>query len=292
MNKAQLTSKCHKISSITGLPFNSIMIYYFLESILQKFSQSNYKDNFIFKGGFLLSNLIGISSRSTIDIDIILKNMKITEDNIKTTLNEILKHAPGEDVFYELNNIESIKDEDEYGGFRCKIICKLENIRQVVPLDIATGDIITPEPIDYNYSSSFSDEKINIKAYNLETMLAEKIQTIYSRGFFNSRSKDYYDLFIIRKMKMDKIDIELLKESCKNTFKYRNTEFDMDKILVLLEKIKDDLNFQSRWKSFCKKNIYANGLEFENVIDESIGLIKLMKWLNKIEGEILLFLLP
>lgn len=108
-------------------------------------------------------------------------------------------------------------------------------------------------------------------------MLAEKIQTIYSRGFFNSRSKDYYDLFIIRKMKMDKIDIELLKESCKNTFKYRNTEFDMDKILVLLEKIKDDLNFQSRWKSFCKKNIYANGLEFENVIDESISLIILMK---------------
>nr|WP_275542209.1 nucleotidyl transferase AbiEii/AbiGii toxin family protein [Finegoldia magna] len=156
-------------------------------------------------------------------------------------------------------------------------MCKLENIRQVVPLDIATGDIITPEPIDYNYSSSFSDEKINIKAYNLETMLAEKIQTIYSRGFFNSRSKDYYDLFIIRKMKMDKIDIELLKESCKNTFKYRNTEFDMDKILVLLEKIKDVLNFQSRWKSFCKKNIYANGLEFENVIDESISLIKLMK---------------
>ncbi|NEZ74028.1 nucleotidyl transferase AbiEii/AbiGii toxin family protein [Clostridium botulinum] len=116
-----------------------------------------------------------------------------------------------------------IKEEDRYGGFRVSILCKLENIRQIVPLDIATGDIITPQPIDYRYISVFGNEEIAIKAYPIETMLAEKIQIIYARGFLNSRSKDYYDIHILCKMRREEINKETLIKVCKRTIRYRKT---------------------------------------------------------------------
>ncbi|HEL1010526.1 TPA: nucleotidyl transferase AbiEii/AbiGii toxin family protein, partial [Streptococcus equi subsp. equi] len=226
MNKAKLTALCHKVSKEVGLSFNAVMLYYFLESILKKLAGSKYSERFIFKGGFLLSSVVGIDSRSTVDIDFLLRNMQLSEENIVQMLNETLKPEEFDDIFYELQNIVPIKEEDQYGGFRANILCKMENIRQIVPLDIATGDVITPHPIDYKYVSSFGEEEIIIKAYPIETMLAEKIQTIYARGFLNSRSKDYYDLYIIYKLKDKDVNVEILREACRKTFSYRKTEFD------------------------------------------------------------------
>ena len=200
MNKAKLTALCHKVSKEVGLSFNAVMLYYFLESILKKLAESRYKESFIFKGGFLLSSVVGIDSRSTVDIDFLLRNMQLSEKNVEQMLKETLKPEESDDILYEVQSIVPIKEEDQYGGFRASILCKMENIKQVVPLDIATGDIITPHPIEYRYVSSFGEEEIIIKAYPIETMLAEKIQTIYARGFLNSRSKDYYDLYIIYKL--------------------------------------------------------------------------------------------
>lgn len=218
MNKAKLTALCHKISKEVHLSFNSVMLYYFLESILKKLADSEYNDNFIFKGGFLLSNVVGIDSRSTVDIDFLLKDTQLSEENILKMLTEALKEKDDDEILYEVQDFKKIKEDDEYGGFSVNVLCKMENIRQVVPLDIATGDVITPHPIDYSYISSFGKEDISIKAYPLETMLAEKIQTIYTRGFLNSRSKDYYDLYIIYKLKDKEVDTETLKRACKRTF--------------------------------------------------------------------------
>lgn len=273
MNKAKLIAICHKVSKEVGLPFNSILIYYFLESILKKLAASKYSEKFVFKGGFLLSSLVGIKSRSTVDIDFLLKNMKLSEENIKRMFVEILKPAESDDILYEIKSIVPIKELDQYGGFRVSILCKIENIKQVVPIDIATGDVITPYPIDYKYVSSFGKEEIIIKAYPIETILAEKIQTIFARGFLNSRSKDYYDLYIIYKLKDKDVNKNILIEACRKTFMYRKTDFDIDKIINLLENLKKDEVLLKRWNSYSNKNLFAKGITFEEVLNNGIKLL-------------------
>ena len=277
MNKAKLTALCHKVSKEVGLSFNAVMLYYFLESILKKVSESGYKESFIFKGGFLLSSVVGIDSRSTVDIDFLLRNMQLSEKNVEQMLKETLKPEESDDILYEVQSIVPIKEEDQYGGFRASILCKMENIKQVVPLDIATGDIITPHPIEYRYVSSFGEEEIIIKAYPIETMLAEKIQTIYARGFLNSRSKDYYDLYIIYKLKDKDVNAEILAEACRKTFRYRKTEFDIDKIIDLLKNLKTNEAFLKRWQAYSRKNLYAKDITFEEVLDNGIKMVKKMK---------------
>lgn len=277
MNKAKLTSLCHKISKETHLSFNSVMLYYFLESILKKLADSEYNENFIFKGGFLLSNVVGIDSRSTIDIDFLLENTQLSEENILKMLTKALKEKDDNEILYEIQDFKTIKEDDKYGGFSVNVLCKMENIRQIVPLDIATGDVITPHPINYSYISSFGKDDILIKAYPLETMLAEKIQTIYARGFLNSRSKDYYDLYIIHKLKGKEVDIETLKMACKRTFEYRKTELDVDKIISFMEELKTNETSLTRWKAYLKKNIYANDISFEEVLENGIKIISKIK---------------
>lgn len=277
MNKAKLTSLCHKVSKEVGLSFNAVMLYYFLESILKKLAGSKYNERFIFKGGFLLSSVVGIDSRSTVDIDFLLRNVQLSEENIVQMLKESLKSEESDDIIYEVQSILQIKEEDQYGGFRVNILCKMENIRQIVPLDIATGDVITPHPIDYKYISSFGEEEIIIKAYPIETMLAEKIQTIYVRGFLNSRSKDYYDLYIIYKLKDKDVNVEILREACRRTFRNRKTEFDIDKIIDLLENLKTNEAFLKRWQAYSRKNIYAKEITFEEVLKNGIKMLRKMK---------------
>lgn len=276
MNKAKLIALCHKVSEEVGLSFNSVMLYYFLESILKKLAISKYNDRFIFKGGFLLSNLVGINSRSTMDIDFLLRNINLSKENIEHMFKNILKPVESDDIHYELQRIVPIKEEDQYGGFRVSILCKIENIKQIVPLDIATGDIITPYPIDYKYVSSFGKEEITIKAYPIETILAEKIQTIYARGFLNSISKDYYDLYIIYKLKCKDVNSYILMEACRKTFMYRKTDFDIYKIINLLENLKTSEVFLKRWQAYSNKNPFAKGISFEEVMNNCIKMVNIM----------------
>ena len=204
MNKDKLRAICQRVSKETGLSFNIIQTHYFLESILERISDSDESENFIFKGGFLLANLIGIRQRNTVDIDLLIRSFAFTRENIKQRFEKILKNINDNGITYEIQKIEEIRKEDEYGGFRITVLCRLENIRQMIPLDIATGDPITPSDIFYEYKSIFSDNFLKIYAYNIETILAEKIQTVYQRGIFNSRSKDFYDIYILYHLKKEK----------------------------------------------------------------------------------------
>ena len=203
--------------------------------------------------------------------------MHLSEENVLKTIQELLEASHSDDISYKVNGISTIKEDDQYGGFRVSILCRMENIRQIVPLDIATGDVITPHPIDYKYISAFGQEDILIKAYPIETIVAEKIQTIYSRGFLNSRSKDYYDLYIIYKLKDKEVDTKILKEACIRTFDYRKTEFDIDKIISLMRVLKTDQAFLDRWNSYSKKNLYARDIKFEDVTDNGINIIEKIK---------------
>jgi len=191
-------------------------------------------------------------------------------------LTESLKEKEGDEIQYEIMNISPIKEQDQYGGYRASILCRFENIRQVIPLDVATGDVITPHPIQYSFASVFGNDEILIKAYPIETMLAEKLQTIYARGFLNSRNKDYYDLHILYRLRSKEIDMPTLARACERTFHYRKTEFDVVKIQELLERLKRDDSFLKRWKAYAKKNNYVQGISFEAVILDAMKLINEM----------------
>lgn len=277
MNKQKLISLCHKVSNEKKLPFNTVLLCCFMERILKKLSQSEHSGNFIFKGGFLLANIVGMDTRSTMDIDFLLKDSPLTEDNITRIFNVAFEKTKDEDIRCTLQKVEPIKENSEYGGFRATVLCTLENIRETVQIDIATGDVVTPFPIDYQYESIFGGEQIKIFAYPLETIIAEKFQTIYSHGFLNSRSKDYYDLYILSKLKKDEIDKNILLEACKKTFEYRTTELSFDKLYSLLSDLKKDSSFQIRWNSYTKKNSYARGILFDEVISE---IQKLIEWIT------------
>ncbi|KHD43874.1 nucleotidyl transferase AbiEii/AbiGii toxin family protein [Streptococcus hongkongensis] len=273
MNKAKLTTLCHKISRQTGLTFNSVMTYYFLEQILKKLSQSPYSDHYIFKGGFLLSNVIGVNSRSTVDIDFLFHRLALTEEIVQEQFLEILEPATDR-ITFTLQSITAIKESDNYGGYRATILCQLENIRQVVHLDIATGDIVTPQPISYDYKALFDIENFPIMAYTIETIIAEKLQTIFSRNFLNSRSKDFYDVYILSKLKRDEIDFSQLKIACQKTFSYRETELNFTKIISLLETFKTDAIQQKQWQNYSKKYQYTKMILFTDVLSEIINLVE------------------
>lgn len=259
------------------LPFNTVLMYCFMEKILEKLSKSQYSNNFIFKGGFLLSNIVGLDTRSTQDIDFLLDKITLNDKNVVDIFNEALKTSEDEDIKYKLQKVTPIKENSKYGGLRAEVLCIFENIREVVQLDIATGDEITPFPIDYSYKSVFSEKEIKILAYPLETIIAEKLQIIYSLGFTNSRSKDYYDLYILYKLKRDEINKSTLHKACEKTFAYRKTEFSVENIKSLLAALKDDKTFKNRWNTYTKKNTYAEEIQFDDVISK---IQKLVDWIK------------
>lgn len=267
----------HKIATENNLSFNSILIYFFLEAVLKRIASSSSSKNFIFKGGFLLSNVIGISQRTTVDMDMILKNYPMNEDSVLELIKKTVSLDLEDGVICTVQDIEPIRDQDDYGGVRVKILCTLENIKQIVPLDIATGDPVTPAPIKYEYTSLFGDEKIPLMSYNLETIIAEKIHTIYVRGLANSRSKDFYDVYIIMKLRNKEIDYSKIETACERTFNYRNTIFDKSEISEILYSIKDNPGMNTRWNSFAKKNIFAKDIKFEDVIDSCEDLLNRIK---------------
>lgn len=272
MNKAKLTALCHKISKETGLTFNSVMTYYFLEVILKKLSQSSYSEHYIFKGGFLLSNVIGVESRSTVDIDFLFHKLTLSEETVKQQLEEILS-IPQDNLKFTLQAITAIKESDDYGGYRATILCQLDNIKQVIHLDIATGDVVTPKPITYDYKAIFNSDNFPIMAYTIETILAEKLQTIYSRNFLNSRSKDFYDVYILSKLKKNDINFHQLLSACQKTFSYRETELNFEKMIGLLVDFKTDDIQNKQWQNYSKKYSYSKTITFDEILDEIISLV-------------------
>lgn len=268
MNKDRLKYLCHKISKDNNIPFNSVLTYYFLEDILYHLSNSKFKENFVYKGGYLLSNIIGISERTTVDIDLMLRKLSLDKENLISIFEEVLVKESTSSVDYKIYDISDIRNENDYGGYRIRIKCRLDNINQIVPFDISSGDVITYRPMKYEYIPLFHEEDIEIIAYNLETIVAEKLETIYSRGFLNTRMKDYYDLYIIKKLKYDELKVDELKEACKNTFKKRNTNLNYSEIKELIQILENDDTFINRWNSFMKSNSYLGTIKFDEIINE------------------------
>lgn len=264
-NSAQsVKDKLKNISREKNVDFNSVMRFYMYDRFVERLSKSKYKDNFILKGGFYLSKLFGLDNRSTMDIDTAIRKTEFTEENLIVMINEIISIDVGDNVKFKIEKTELIREEDEYGGLRITINFMLENIKDIFHIDLATGDPIYPRPDNYKYESLIGDEIYKVWSYNLETILAEKIETILSKLETSSRMKDYYDIYLIYKFKFDTINKEKFRGSVEKTFKKR--KFDAD-LMTNLSIVKESKVLRERWLSYSRKNSYARDVEFEETLE-------------------------
>ncbi len=271
-NAKNLIDKLKNKAVQNNITVNEVLQNYMFERILERLSISEYKNNFILKGGVLLSSIMGIDTRTTMDMDTCLKGINLTEEQLYKVLKNILDTDVKDGVTFEIKNSKPIREDDEYGGLKYNILAKFDNIKVNLSIDIATGDVITPGEIEYNYKMMFEDKALKIMTYNIESIIAEKFQTIISRNVLNSRMKDFYDLYyLIKYSTFSKDDLRLAIEK---TFEKRNTDIKLinSNISVIQE---SDL-LQDLWKTYSQKHKYTKDIKFEDIIETIKKISKLI----------------
>ena len=251
-------------------------LFYF-ERILERISMSNYRGQLILKGGLLLTSIIGNDERTTKDMDVTLKGIPLTKNDIERVFNEILNIDVDDGVSFKIISIKDIRLEDEYGGFRLKILSKLDNNKTYITVELTTGDVITPREMKYNYNSIFEDKKIPIMSYTLETVLSEKFQTIVTRGLLNTRLKDFYDVYILINTKMNDLSKDNLIKAIENTFKRRETNIDIERFNEVIKDLSDDNNMNNLWNEYVSKNPYAKDIKYEDTIKAINEIINILE---------------
>lgn len=266
MNYSQLFEKSKELAKKSGLTQLELYQRFMFERILERISLSKYNDNFILKGGLLLSAMLGIESRSTRDMDISIKGIDVSDEKMIQILNEILSLDINDGVKFNIVNITDIRKDDKYGGNKYHLEGKLENLKVKLEIDISTGDKITPKQLKYEYTSLFENKKILIDTYNIETILAEKIETILTRGIYNSRMKDYYDIYFFLTELKNEIDEDTMKKALKNTAIQRNSLNNLKDYKLILSNLINQERIHKNWNSYKNKTKYAKDIEFDNII--------------------------
>lgn len=267
INKNSLQARINNLSKELNVHANVLLVSFFFDAFISRLAKSIYADKFVFKGGFYLATLLGVKNRYTADIDFLLRKESMDENRLREIFSDIIATNADDSITFEIADISPIRDEDAYGGFSILLTGHLENVRQSFHVDVATGDPITPTDIEYSYQSLISNETIAFRAYNLETVVAEKLQTILFRGLLNSRCKDYYDIYIINQLQRKNISIPDLKKAFETTCQYRKTPFEKDEAFLVLDEISGSNILQTRWNNYAKKAAFAKDITFETTIE-------------------------
>lgn len=267
INIESIKGKIRNLAEKKNLKSQEVLQIYFFERLLERLSKSQYKNNFVIKGRFLISSLIGIENRTTMDMDTTIKGIALKEDRIKEIVEEILDINVDDGIRFEIKDISYIREEDKYENFRISLIANVGKTQNPMKIDITTGDAITPREIEYAYPCIFSKKDIKIMAYPLETILAEKYETIIRRNITTTRMRDFYDLYTLYKLKKDDIDYEVLKEAVKRTSNRRGSQEMMKDYEKIIEDIKEDSYLRSLWDVYLKENKYIGDLSFDKVVD-------------------------
>lgn len=264
-NANSFKAKIKQIAKDKGIPAQQVQQTYLIEQVLRLIAQSSYQNQFIVKGGFLIGHLLGIDKRATMDLDMTLKGAPLSESYLLTVFEEILNQT-SDGFQFEIDRLEPIRKEDRYGGYSLKLNATYGPLREVVFIDFTTGDEITPEAIELRLTSAFSDETIEVMSYNLETILAEKLETIISRGEVSTRPRDRYDLYTLYHMKYNQLDFSLLRQALENTCRRRGT-------LEFLKSWKEQVtsivnsNYQKElWNKYQLQFAYAREIAFEDSV--------------------------
>lgn len=264
-NANSFKAKIKNISKDKGIPAQQVQQHYLIEQVLKLISTSSYRDSFIVKGGYLIGQMIGLDKRTTMDLDVTLKGTEMSREHLIHIFEEILC-SKTDGFSFSVDKLEPIRQDDEYGGFSLKLNATFDTLKEVVFIDITTGDKITPREITYSMSSIFTNESIKIWTYNLETVLAEKLETIISRGLASTRPRDRYDLFTLYKLRKEEINLEVLKNALENTAEKRKSK---DTIYNWEEQVRgiEISDYQKElWIRYQRQFKYAKDISFDNSV--------------------------
>lgn len=265
-NKDSLKAKAKNLALKNNIDSSYILQTFMFEALLKRIEKSNYKDNFIIKGGFLLSSLFGVDNRTTLDLDTTLKGISLTKENIEKIIGEIINIDVDDNIEFSIFSIKDIRLEEKYSGFCVHLNANFEGLKKHLLIDITTGDVITYREINFSYKTIFDDEIINIMAYNIETIVAEKFEAILSKNIENTRMKDYYDLYIFTSLKWDKIDKEILKKAILNTCNNRESNEYLNDSDYYIDMICKNEFIKKLWNDYKNKYSYAKNISFEDTI--------------------------
>jgi len=268
----QLKAFVRNLSKGNSTQAQIIIRNYIMERFLERISFSEYRDNFILKGGMLVSAMVGLDTRSTMDIDATIKNLPLTIETAQDIIEKIISVPIDDGVIFTIKNVTSILEEAEYGGIRAALEAKIDTMRTPLKVDISTGDVITPQEVAYQFKLMFEERTISIWAYNLETVLAEKLETVISRGTANTRLRDFYDLYVLQNDNSRTLDMNVFPKAFEATCSKRQTMPIVSDGNRILDEIKDSEMMMQLWRSYQKKYSYAENISWNEIMDAILKL--------------------
>lgn len=272
MSKAmQFKARIKNLALNHHVSAQSVLQNFMLERLLERIAVSLYKDQFVLKGGMLISAMVGIDSRTTMDMDATVSGFPLSNEALHSALMEICAISLDDETTFALDYITPIRD-DEYGGYRAALTSRFESVNVSLKFDITTGDVMTPGAVRYEFPSSFEEKTISIWAYNTETVLAEKVETILRRGVLNTRLRDFYDVYIIAKRQ--KINKKLFTTALNATSRNRGSLAALEDKENIMATIREDETMTQRWRLYAGENYYARDIEFKEIMDVLTGLLK------------------
>ena len=268
-----LKAKIRNIAKQKNIPAQVILQNYMFERLLVRLSASEYKEKFVLKGGMLVAAIVGLDNRATMDMDTTLRNLPLTPEAIRSALEDICDIAFDDGVVFEIGTISPIREDDIYGGYRVMLNARFDTLLTPLSIDVSTGDAITPHAVQYSFSEIFDDEKsYELWAYNIETVMAEKVETILRRGVFNTRPRDFYDAYILTTTQ--KFDYTVFADALSATAKHRGTTEQIADVPSILHNIEESPELKTMWDKYRKQFSYAKDITYEQIMDSIKTLLK------------------
>jgi predicted nucleotidyltransferase component of viral defense system len=273
----QLKAYIKKMAADKKISAQLVMQNYMMERLLERISLSKYKENFILKGGFLIAAIVGLDTRATMDIDTTIKGFELNHEIVKGIFDNICKIEVEDDVTFSVNRTTDIRATDDYPGIRVSLTASYPPLKVPLTVDVTTGDRITPREIEFTFRMQFDDRTIRIMAYNLETILAEKIETVLSRNIANTRPRDFYDIYILHTLRGADCNLKILKTALEETAKKRGSISVLNQYESIMGDIKKNPGMQSFWANYQKEFDYAKDVSFEDTCDVVLQIMNLLK---------------
>ena len=273
----QLKDLIRNLSREKSADAQLLMRNYMMERFLERISLSEYRDKFILKGGMLVAAMVGLDARSTMDLDATVKGANVNVEEIENLISAIVSVPIDDSVKFQLKSISEIMDEAEYPGIRVSMTTTFDGVVTPLKIDISTGDAITPREVRYSFKLMLEDRSIDIWAYNLETVLAEKLETIITRTTTNTRMRDFYDLHILSQLHDRSIVPADLRAALIATARKRGTEKYLADAPAAFDEVEADPNMEKLWRAYQKKFSYAADLSWHTVMESIRSLYELAR---------------
>ena len=260
----QLKDLIRNLSKEVGIEAHVLIRKYMMERFLERVSSSKYNGSFILKGGMLVAAFVGVEARATMDIDTTIKGIPVTMVDMERIITEISNIDLEDNVKFRIKKVSEIMDEAEYSGIRFSMDALLDGAVIPLKIDISTGDVITPREMAYSYKLMFEDRTIPIMTYPIETVLAEKLETVILISITNTRMRDFYDIHIL--LKSQNIDADILALALERTAKKRGNFNLLENAESVLKVVKSDEDMKRLWDIYQKKFKYAGEYTWDEVI--------------------------